>query len=45
MRSNVYLSGKPERQKHYVPLDTARYAGEQRHESWNEYENVREVSK
>ena len=26
VRSNVYLSGKPERQKHHVPLDTARYA-------------------
>lgn len=26
VRSNVYLSGKPERQKYHVPLDTAGYA-------------------
>ncbi|MFR3754302.1 MAG: hypothetical protein ACLTW9_22270 [Enterocloster sp.] len=26
VRSNVYLPRKPERQKHHVPLDTARYA-------------------
>lgn len=26
VRSDVYLSGKPERQKYHVPLDIARYA-------------------